>query len=113
MSAEADEPGAIAVPDRRLDRPRVQAAVCSIEDQTTVNREIRYGSVHDPGDPVRHLEDIHEHDGLHTGVPSFYGRLDRVQPSRTAGQVRCGVNVDVYGPFQKLLGQFKGTVLGQ
>ena len=37
MSTEADEPGAIAVPDSRLDSPRVQAAVRGIEDQTAVN----------------------------------------------------------------------------
>ena len=78
MSAEADGPGAIAVPDRRLDSPGVQAAL---------DREVGNGLVDDPGDPVRHLEDIHQDDGPHAGVPRVCGRLDRVQLSRTAGQV--------------------------
>lgn len=90
----------------------VSKAPYNVEDQTTVDREIRNGSVHDPGDPVGHLEDVHQHDGPHTGVPRLGGRLDGVQPSRTAGQVRCGVNVDVYGAFEKVAGQFEGTVLG-
>ena len=75
MSAEADELGAIAISNRRFDSSRVQTAVRSIKDQSTVNPEVRNSSVYHPCDSVGHLKNIHKHYCLHAGIPRLHSSL--------------------------------------
>ena len=111
VGAEADVFGTVAVVEGGLDGPGVHPPVDGVQYDAPVGLEVGDRPVHQPGRAVAHLEDIHENQGTHTRVSCLDGGLEWIHPAWAAEDVGAGVNMDIDGPPQKLLGELEGATI--
>ena len=100
MRAEIDELGTITVFQRRPHGARVHTTVDGVHDESTEGFEIRNRAVDQPSCAVGHLENIHEHERLHSCIPGLGRRLNRVYAARATEKVRTCMYMNVDGALK-------------